>query len=91
MDSRIDGEELVRKVVEAIVEYPENVEIERTVDEKGVLLRLTVNPLDLGRVIGKKGVTAMAIRTLLHTLGIRNNARYNLMVIDNGNRLEEAL
>lgn len=84
MNDRIDGQAFVQGAVEAIVEYPENVIVERSVDEKGVLLRLTVDPTDLGRVIGKRGSTAMALRTLLHTLGMRNGARYNLLITDNG-------
>jgi len=53
-------------------------------DEKGVLLELTVDPEDLGRVIGKRGATAQSLRTLLRALGTKNDARYNLKIIDNG-------
>jgi predicted RNA-binding protein YlqC (UPF0109 family) len=69
-------------VVKHLVEYPEDVRIDKTVDERGVLLELTVNKSDLGRVIGKKGATAQSLRTLLRALGAKNNARYNLKVID---------
>lgn len=67
-----------------MVDNPDDVQVERTVDEKGVLLELTVNPDDLGRVIGKQGSTAQSICTLLRALGTRNNARYNLKIVDNG-------
>ena len=76
-------------VVKHLVSVPEDVRIEKTIDEKGVLLELTVNPDDLGRVIGKHGNTAQAIRNLLRALGMRNNARYNLRIIDNGHKEAE--
>ena len=69
-------------VVRQLVDNPSDVHIERSVDEKGVLLELTVNKADLGRVIGKHGATAQSIRTLLRALGTRNNARYNLKIVD---------
>lgn len=75
---------LVDFIVKQLVEYPEDVQLDRSVDEKGVLLELTVRPSDLGRVIGKKGATAQSIRTILRALGTRNDARYNLKIIDNG-------
>jgi len=56
---------------------------DRTIDEKGVLLTLTVNPADLGRVIGKRGSTAQSLRTLLRALGAKNDARYNLKIVNN--------
>ncbi|OGL27583.1 hypothetical protein A3C39_00450 [Candidatus Saccharibacteria bacterium RIFCSPHIGHO2_02_FULL_46_12] len=63
--------------------YPDDVVVERIIDEKGVLLSLTVNPEDLGRVIGKRGVTAQSLRTLLRALGTKNDARYNLKIVNN--------
>src|SRR5690606_32194830 len=56
----------------------------RTIDEKGVLLTLTVDPEDLGRVIGKRGATAQSLRTLLRALGTKQEARFNLKIVDNG-------
>jgi hypothetical protein len=69
-------------LIKQLVEYPEDVRIEKTIDEKGVLLELIVNKADLGRVIGKKGANAQSIRTLLRALGSKNNAHYNLKIID---------
>ncbi len=69
-------------IIKQLVEYPEDVQIDRSVDEKGVLLKLIVNKSDLGRVIGKRGANAQSIRTLLRALGMRNNARYNLKIVD---------
>ena len=66
-----------------MVGHPEDVVVDRTIDEKGVLLTLTVNPADLGRVIGKRGSTAQSLRTLLRALGAKNDARYNLKIVNN--------
>lgn len=83
MSSSID-QQFVEFVVKSLVSKPEKVSIERRIDEKGVLLELTVDPEDLGRVIGKRGGTAQSIRTLLRALGTKNDARYNLKIVDNG-------
>lgn len=79
--SSID-QEFVEFVVKSLVGNPDAVVIERRIDEKGVLLELTVDPEDLGRVIGKRGATAQSIRTLLRALGTKNDARYNLKIVD---------
>lgn len=81
--SSID-QQFVEYIVKSLVGNPDAVRIERRIDEKGVLLELTVDPEDLGRVIGKRGATAQSLRTLLRALGTKNDARYNLKVIDNG-------
>lgn len=70
-------------IVRSLVNYPDDVQIDRSIDDKGVLLELTVNPKDLGRIIGKQGATAQSIRSLLRTLGLKNDARYNLKIVDN--------
>ncbi|MFA5270528.1 MAG: KH domain-containing protein [Patescibacteria group bacterium] len=72
----------VEYVVKAIVENPDKVKVERKVDEMGVLLELTVDPSDMGKIIGKEGRTAKAIRTLLRVLGAQLNARVNLKIIE---------
>src|SRR5688572_33473159 len=77
-------QQFVEFIVKSLVSKPEAVSIERRIDEKGVLLELTVDPEDLGRVIGKRGATAQSIRTLLRALGTKNDARYNLKIVDNG-------
>ncbi len=83
MDSSIDLQ-FVEYIVKSLVGNPDQVSIKRTIDEKGVLLELTVDPEDLGRVIGKRGATAQSLRTLLRALGTKNDARYNLKIVDNG-------
>ncbi len=80
--STID-QQFVEYIVKSVVGHPDDVVVERTIDEKGVLLTLTVNPEDLGRVIGKRGVTAQSLRTLLRALGTKNDARYNLKIVNN--------
>lgn len=74
--------EFVEYVIKAIVEKPEEVKVERKVDEMGVLIELTVDPLDMGKIIGKEGRTAKAVRTLLRVLGAKNNARINLKITE---------
>jgi hypothetical protein len=81
--SSID-QQFIEFVVKSLVGNPDAVEVTRRIDEKGVLLELTVDPEDLGRVIGKRGATAQSLRTLLRALGTKNDARYNLKIIDNG-------
>lgn len=81
--SSID-QQFVEYIVKSLVGDPDAVQIERRIDEKGVLLELTVDPEDLGRIIGKRGATAQSLRTLLRALGTKNDARYNLKIIDNG-------
>ncbi len=72
----------VEYVVKAIVDNPDKVQVERKVDEMGVLIELTVAPEDMGKIIGKEGQTAKAIRTLLRVLGAQINARINLKIIE---------
>jgi predicted RNA-binding protein YlqC (UPF0109 family) len=85
--STID-QQFVEYIVKSVVGHPEDVSMERIIDEKGVLLQLTVNPEDLGRVIGKKGSTAQSLRTLLRALGVKNDARYNLKIVNNDEERE---
>ena len=84
MSENTIDQQFIEYVVKTLVENPDAVSIERTIDEKGVLLLLTVDPEDLGRVIGKRGATAQSMRTLLRALGTKNESRYNLKIVDNG-------
>lgn len=86
--STID-QQFVEYIVKSLVGHPDDVVVERIIDEKGVLLTLTVNPEDLGRVIGKRGVTAQSLRTLLRALGTKNEARYNLKIVNNDEDREQ--
>ncbi|HZS42995.1 MAG TPA: KH domain-containing protein [Candidatus Paceibacterota bacterium] len=67
-------------VIKALVDNQNAVKINRTVDEMGVLMTLSVDPADMGKVIGRQGNTAKAIRTLLRVVGMKNNARVNLKI-----------
>jgi len=75
-------QQFVEYIVKTLVNNPEKVAVDRKIDEKGVLLSLTVDPEDVGRVIGKRGVTAQAIRVLLRALGTKQDARYNLKIVN---------
>ena len=75
-------QQFVEYIVKTLVNNPDKVTIERKIDEKGVLLSLTVDPEDVGRVIGRRGATAQSIRTLLRALGTKNDARYNLKIVN---------
>ncbi len=72
--------EFLDYVVKSLVDNPSDVKINRKVDEMGVLMSLDVNPADMGKIIGRQGNTAKAIRTLLRVVGMKNNARVNLKI-----------
>ncbi|MCD6471041.1 KH domain-containing protein [bacterium] len=80
MAAKAKDQEFLEYVVKALVEHPEDVKITRHVDEMGVLLSLSVNPADVGRIIGRQGSIARAIRTLLRVIGLKNRARVNLKI-----------
>ncbi len=84
MSTATIDQQFIEYVVKSLVSNPDAVKVDRIIDEKGVLLTLTVDPVDLGRVIGKKGATAQSLRTLLRALGTKQEARYNLKIFDNG-------
>lgn len=72
--------EFLENIVKSLVDHPEDVKIDRSVDEMGVLLSLKVNPEDMGQIIGKSGSTARAIRSLVRIVGLKNHARVNLKI-----------
>lgn len=80
MKSMERDEQFLEYVVKALADTPEDVKIKRTVDEMGVLLTLSVNKDDMGKVIGRSGATAKAIRTILRVVGMKNDARVNLKI-----------
>ncbi|MFA6515215.1 MAG: KH domain-containing protein [Candidatus Paceibacterota bacterium] len=84
-----DDKAFLEYIVKALVDYPNDVKIDRTVDEMGVLITMTVNSADMGKIIGRQGNTAKAIRTLLRVIGMKNNARVNLKINEpEGGRIE---
>jgi len=82
MTEQIKDVEFVEYIVKCLVSHPEDVKLERTVDEMGVLITLDLNPEDMGQIIGRKEQTARAIRTLLKIVGAKNNARVNLKIVE---------
>ena len=75
-----NDKEFLEYLVKALVDNPNDVKVERKVDEMGVLLSLTVNPADMGQIIGREGSTAKAIRNLVRIVGLKNHARVNLKI-----------
>lgn len=75
-------QQFVEYVLKTIVDNPDDVNVDRTIDEMGVLISVSVNPDDMGKVIGKSGQTAKAIRTLLKVVGAKHDARVNMKIIE---------
>jgi len=78
--TRAGDQEFLEFLIKALVDNPDAVKTDRKVDEMGVLLTLHVDPADMGKIIGRSGQTAKAIRSLLRVVGIKNNARVNLKI-----------
>ena len=75
-------QEFLEFLIKSIVDHPEAVKVDRKVDEMGVLLSLHVDQKDMGQVVGRMGATAKSIRSLLRIVGIKNNARVNLKIVE---------
>lgn len=80
MEKEIADQEFLEYLIKGIVDHPEDVKVERRVDEMGVLLSLKLHPEDMGMVIGRGGNTAKAIRSLVRIVGLKNHARVNLKI-----------
>ena len=80
MTDNAKDRDFIEYAVKMLVDNPDDVKVERKIDEMGVLITLDVNPSDMGMVIGREGMTAKALRTLLRVIGARNNARVNLKI-----------
>ena len=76
----VQDQEFLEYLIKALVDNPNDVKSERKVDEMGVLITLRVNPQDMGKIIGRNGQTAKAIRSLLRVVGLKNSARVNLKI-----------
>ena len=74
--------EFIEFLARSIVDHPDDVRVERIVDERGTLLKLFVNPSDVGQMVGRNGMTARAMRTMLRIWGMRNRERVNLKIMD---------
>ena len=75
-----NDKEFLEFIVKTLVDHPDDVKIDRKVDEMGVLLSLKINPEDMGQIIGKAGSTAKSIRNLVRIVGLKNHARVNLKI-----------
>lgn len=82
MAAKENDREFLEFIVKTLVDHPNDVKIDRKVDEMGVLLTLSVNPQDMGQVIGRAGATARAIRSLVRIVGLKNQARVNLKIAE---------
>jgi len=80
MAEKFQDQEFLEYVIKALVDNPSAVKLERKVDEMGVLMTLKIDPEDMGKIIGRNGNTAKAIRTLLRIVGLKNHARVNLKI-----------
>lgn len=80
MAEKYQDQEFLENLIKSLVDNPNDVKIDRKVDEMGVLMTLDVNPADMGKIIGRQGNTAKAIRTLLRVVGMKHNARVNLKI-----------
>ncbi|MEK7599044.1 MAG: KH domain-containing protein [Patescibacteria group bacterium] len=80
MTSKNQDQDFLEFVVKALVDNPDDVKVDRKVDEMGVLLNLKINPVDMGKIIGRGGNTAKAIRSLLRIVGLKNRSRVNLKI-----------
>ena len=79
-EKKTTDQEFLEYVVKTLVDHPEDVKVDRRVDEMGVLLSLKVHPEDMGQIVGREGSTARAIRTLVKIIGLKNHARVNLKI-----------
>lgn len=80
MADKIPDKDFLEFIVKTLVDHPEDVKVERKVDEMGVLLNLNLHKEDMGQIIGREGSTVKAIRTLLRIIGLKNHARVNLKI-----------
>jgi len=79
-EKKTSDQDFLEFLIKTLVDHPEDVKVDRKVDEMGVLLSLKVNSEDMGQIIGKAGSTARAIRSLVRIVGLKNHARVNLKI-----------
>ena len=85
MSSDVSGNaarDFIEFVVKNIVDAPDEVEVTVSVDDLGVLITLKVAQADMGKIIGKAGQTAKSLRVLLRMMGAKNDARFNLKIVE---------
>lgn len=79
-DNKTSDQDFLEFLIKSLVDHPDDVKVDRKVDEMGVLLSLKVNPEDMGQIIGRAGATARSIRSLVRIVGLKNHARVNLKI-----------
>lgn len=90
MSEKNTDKEFIEYIIKQIVNNPDDVVVTRTIDEMGVLIEVKVNATDMGLLIGRAGATAKAIRVLARIIGMRNNERVNLRILEpEGGRLDK--
>jgi predicted RNA-binding protein YlqC (UPF0109 family) len=73
---------MIEQIAQALVDDPAQVSVNPVEEDGETVLELTVGPNDLGRVIGKQGRTARAMRNLLGAAGLKFNKRYVLEILE---------
>ncbi len=73
-------QEILENILKAIVNHPDEVKIQRIIDEMGVLLKIKVHPQDMGLILGRKGENIKSIKNIIRSIGIKNHARVNLKI-----------
>jgi len=79
-EKKLADQDFLEFLIKSLVDHPDDVKVDRRVDEMGVLLSLKVNPEDMGQIIGRAGATARSIRSLVRIVGLKNHARVNLKI-----------
>jgi hypothetical protein len=74
--------ELITAIARSLVDKPQEVSVGATSNETGTVLRLRVDPTDVGKVIGKQGRTARSLRTILGAVSVKLHHRYSLEIIE---------
>jgi len=73
-------QEVLEKILQSLVNNPQDVKVQRIIDEMGVLLKIKLHPQDMGLIIGRKGETIKAIKTIVKSIGTKNHARVNIKI-----------
>ena len=74
--------ELITAIAQSLVDKPAEVSVNATSNETGTVLRLRVDPTDVGKVIGKQGRTARSLRTILGAVSVKLHHRYSLEIVE---------
>lgn len=82
MDDGGSMRELIEVVAKALVDFPDQVQVNVVEGQQTTVLELRVAPADLGKVIGKQGRTARAVRTILGAAGMKLRKRFVLEILE---------